>query len=324
MSQDFWDANLESSNNPELELKELLEGIRARLEKARNEFQKTLEEVMSDEWEGNGLEKWLFGDSAAFDRRREEELRKQEEYYKAQKAMQTLYSDDPDKQKAAMSLFGSLKNGNNPDNEDEPANGFVGEMVDGMSEELSEGLTKMLTDFENFETNFKNLGKNLANEMLKITVDSLMEIIVKERLAAAAIAAIRATYGFAKAIGTGVSGFFNATKVGTALTSAVQTIIPSHHSGGIIPEGANMNIPGTDEQLALLKGGERVLSPAENVQYDRNSAGSNVVFNNFNIKAWDSRDVQKYLLDNKDLLNAITYQGIKDNNHMLRHMVRNA
>ena len=71
MSQDFWDANLESSNNPELELKELLEGIRARLETARNEFQKTLEEVMSDEWEGNVLEKWLFGDSAEYDRRRE-------------------------------------------------------------------------------------------------------------------------------------------------------------------------------------------------------------------------------------------------------------
>ena len=57
--------------NLELELKELLEGIRERLETARSEFKETMEEVMSDEWEGNGLEKWLFGDSAEYDRRRE-------------------------------------------------------------------------------------------------------------------------------------------------------------------------------------------------------------------------------------------------------------
>ncbi len=48
-----------------------LANIRERLETARNEFKETLEEVMSDEWEGNVLEKWLFGDSAEFDRRRE-------------------------------------------------------------------------------------------------------------------------------------------------------------------------------------------------------------------------------------------------------------
>ena len=48
-----------------------LANIRERMKTAHNEFQKTLEEVMSDEWEGNGFEKWLFGDSAEFDRRRE-------------------------------------------------------------------------------------------------------------------------------------------------------------------------------------------------------------------------------------------------------------
>ena len=51
---------------------------------------------------------------------------------------------------------------------------------------------------------------------------------------------------------------------------------------------------------------------------------SPVVFNNFNIKAWDSKDVQRYLLENKQLLNSITYEGIKNNNCHLRHMVQNA
>ena len=36
------------------------------------------------------------------------------------------------------------------------------------------------------------------------------------------------------------------------------------------------------------------------------------------------KDVKKYLLENRQLLNQITFQGIKDNNAQLRHMVRNA
>ena len=96
------------------------------------------------------------------------------------------------------------------------------------------------------------------------------------------------------------------------------------HSGGVVPVGANPSLPGTKEQLALLKGGERILSPAENTNYSSDTGTSPVVFNHFNIKAWDSKDVQSYLLENKELLNSITFDGIKNNSSQLRFMVRNA
>ena len=91
-----------------------------------------------------------------------------------------------------------------------------------------------------------------------------------------------------------------------------------------MPSGANYSLPGTQEQLALLKGGERVLSPSENVNYENSQAASPVIVNSFNIKAWDSKDVKKYLMENKQLLNQITYEGIKNNSSQLRMMVRNA
>lgn len=76
---------------------------------------------------------------------------------------------------------------------------------------------------------------------------------------------------------------------------------------------------------ALLKGGERILSPSENVSYKDNQGGASpVVFNNFNIKAWDSKDVRKYLTENRELLNQITFEGIKNNYCQLRNMVRGA
>lgn len=88
---------------------------------------------------------------------------------------------------------------------------------------------------------------------------------------------------------------------------------------------ADAEVPGTQEQLALLKGGERILSPGENASYNSGQGSSSpIVLNNFNVKAWDSKDVKKYLLENRQLLNQITFQGIKDNNAQLRHMVRNA
>ena len=65
----------------------------------------------------------------------------------------------------------------------------------------------------------------------------------------------------------------------------------------------------------------------ENTSYNSNgsqSGSSPVVLNNFNIKAWDSKDVKQYLLENKNLLNQITFDGIKNNNCQLRNMVRGA
>ena len=96
----------------------------------------------------------------------------------------------------------------------------------------------------------------------------------------------------------------------------------TRHSGGIVPTGTgSYALPGTSEYLAVLKGGERVLSPAENADFNNSQNGQNVIVNNFNVKAWDSKDVQKYLLDNKNLIANITADNIKYNNANLRYMI---
>ncbi len=322
---------------------QVLTQIKERREKFKQEFSKTMQDFVGEQKTAleqiievvdgggkqkenqNALERFLFGENS--EQIFQKQLKAYETYMESAEAIKERYADDAEKQKAALYLLKENKKGRmgikNSSEDDEASSGFVGEMVEGMSDELSDGLTKMLTDFENFEANFKNLGKNLANEMIKISADALMQLIFNEENTARAIQAIRASYGAVKAVGRGIMGFFKGGWAGAA-AGVAGAAISSHHSGGVIPEGANVNLPGTDEQLALLKGGERILSPGENVQYDRNSSGSNVVFNNFNIKAWDSKDVQKYLLENKQLLNAITYEGIKDNNQRLRQIVRNA
>ena len=66
------------------------------------------------------------------------------------------------------------------------------------------------------------------------------------------------------------------------------------------------------------------MSPAENVNYEKQRESSPVIVNSFNVKAWDSKDVRKYLLENRDLLNQITYEGIRNNYSHLRTMVQNA
>lgn len=93
-----------------------------------------------------------------------------------------------------------------------------------------------------------------------------------------------------------------------------------YHSGGIVP--------GTKEQLALVKGGERVLNPTENSAYTSGEEGENTqgAVNNvmmFNIKAWDGKDVVNILKSHEATLNQITCAGIKNNRQGLRTMVQN-
>lgn len=340
MSDNFIEKESDDTGKLAEIYEQILEKLRAGAERFRAEYSETmreyvteqknvLEEIIetvdkagSSEEHQSALERFLFG--ANNKEKFQQNLNEYTEHMENIKAINERYADDEDKRKSALFLLRQNRkqsSGFKGDDDEENPNGFVGEMVEGMSDELSDGLTKMLTDFENFETNFKNLGKNLANEMIKISADALMSMIFNEQNAANAIQAIRASYGAIKAVGSGIKGFFQGGWAGAIANVATAS---KHHSGGIVPDGANVNLPGTDEQLALLKGGGRVLSPGENVEYDRNSGGSNVVFNNFNIKAWDSKDVQKYLLENKQLLNAITFEGIKNNNNHLRTMVRNA
>lgn len=196
--------------------------------------------------------------------------------------------------------------------------GLAGDLLGDAQNQLVNGLSNMMTDFDNFGKNFKKLGQDIANQMIKTSADALLKIIINEQSAAQVIQALRATWQFAGGlIGYGAGSLGS---VGGFLSS----IFKKRHSGGVIPSGGNYSLPGTDEQLALLKGGERVLSPGENVEYERNSGQTPVIFNNFNVRAWDAKDVKNYLLENKDLLNSITASGIKNNSQQLRHMVRNA
>ncbi len=187
----------------------------------------------------------------------------------------------------------------------------MGELGDEMSKNFSAGLQEMIKGYKNFSDVTKDITNSMANYMIKKMSDAVMESIFSQENM--------------KLLTGMLGGLFNWG--GVLLGSAgglISGLFTKHHSGGIAPVGANMQLPGTQEQLALLKGGERILSPAENTSYNSNQGASPVVFNNFNVKAWDSKDVSKYLWENRTLLNQITFQGIKDNDAHLRTMVRNA
>ena len=67
-----------------------------------------------------------------------------------------------------------------------------------------------------------------------------------------------------------------------------------------------------------------IISKIRSYNNQESDGSQPVVFVNNNIKAWDSKDVKQYLLDNASLINSITAQGIRDNKHYLRTMIRNA
>ena len=182
-----------------------------------------------------------------------------------------------------------------------------------------------------FESNFDDILKNYDHfgDELKNVAQELTSALIKEA-AQAGIQSIFKTGKVQNILGaisnaSNQGGFIG---VGASFIKGIGKAFGIFHSGGIVPVGANSEIPGTNEQLALLKGGERILSPSENTNYKDTLSGgggsSPVVFNNFNVKAWDSKDVSKYLLENQDLINRITFDGIKYNNCNLRNMVRGA
>lgn len=174
---------------------------------------------------------------------------------------------------------------------------------------LSRSYDKILTEYENFGDTMKGIATDVANYLIKESIRSVVQQI------------------FATQRMKGFVGAFSGTSGGGFLGNIFQGFgkgLGLFHAGGVVPVGANVELPGTQEQLALLKGGERILSPGENASYNSNQQTSPIVINNYNIKAWDSKDVSQYLLDNKQLLNQITYEGIKNNNSHLRSIVQNA
>ena len=191
--------------------------------------------------------------------------------------------------------------------------GLLAGTMDKTVDEFSNGLQEMIFNYKSFKDTMKSMGEEISKYMLSQVTDTMLKMVFNQKTAMAALQGISTGFSWMKGTGGNV-------------LKGLGNLFSMHHSGGIVPDGANYSLPGTEEQLALLKGGERILSPAENTNYSSNSqsSASPVVFNNFNIKAWDSKDVRKYLLENKDLLNSITFEGIKYNNCNLRNMVRGA
>lgn len=169
-------------------------------------------------------------------------------------------------------------------------NSAIGDMIDGTKD-------------------FGDIMKSVLNDLRNYFIKAVQDAITNGFISATTGNALSNTIGGADFFG---GGFF---------TGLFGSILSSHHSGGVIPSGTGYSLPGTGEYLSVLKGGERVLSPAENVAYNNQSDRKNVVVNNFNVKAWDSKDVQRYLLENKSLLASITAENIKYNNANLKYAI---
>ena len=177
---------------------------------------------------------------------------------------------------------------------------------------FGDGLADILKEYQDFDISMRKISQKLYDYIIEQSVNALVQQIF----------GVQQMQNILAALGSGAkqNGWLGAA---SSIVKGIGKSFGIFHSGGIVPVGANAEIPGTTEQLALLKGGERILSPAENTSYNNNNSQntSPVVFNNFNIKAWDSKDVKEFLIENKELLNSITAEGIKYNTAHLRNMV---
>ena len=173
---------------------------------------------------------------------------------------------------------------------------------------------KITQKSQSFSDTMKNMLDDLKNYFIKTIAKAISDKIVSSS-ASEIFSTTLASQNSDSSSGFNVFGLIK------SFLGIFSSSLHSRHSGGIVPSGTGYSLPGTSEYLTVLKGGERVLSPAENVDYNNGQNGQNVVVNNFNVKAWDSKDVQKYLLDNKNLLANITADNIKYNNANLRYMI---
>ena len=189
------------------------------------------------------------------------------------------------------------------------------EVLSADAKELETIFTSALSKMADGTQNFSDIMKNVLNDLKNYFIKSISDAIVNGIINSTVKDSVSSLFS-----GFGESAFSsNSTK---GIFSNILHSIFSFHSGGLIPQGTGFSLPGTSEYLTVLKGGERVLSPSENTAYNNESQNNgNVVVNNFNIKSWDSKDVQQYLLDNKNLLANITADNIKYNNANLRYMI---
>jgi tape measure domain-containing protein len=167
---------------------------------------------------------------------------------------------------------------------------------------VGNSLNTLLTTTDNFGDAMINVMNMIYQSLIKMALDKAMEEIKIAKMEAAIKLALNAMTG----------------GIGGAVTGLISKF-PKFHSGGVVP--------GTKEQIAVLKGGERVLNPAENTSYTNGQGGelangvNNIMM--FNIKAWDGKDVINTLKSNSQTINQIVASGIKNNNQGLRTTVQN-
>lgn len=186
---------------------------------------------------------------------------------------------------------------------------------EGYGRSVSNIMTNTYTNLITGQESFADAMKNMAQNMLLQLLQMLVQYVMKEL-------AIRAASMFLGGFGGGASnagggGFLSGLFGGGGMMYPVDPMLPTYHSGGVVP--------GTKEQMAVLKGGERVLNPAQNASYTNEDEGQNGVNNVmvFNIKAWDGKDVINTLKSNANTINQIVAGGIKNNQQGLRTTVQN-
>lgn len=186
---------------------------------------------------------------------------------------------------------------------------------------LSSSFSDIISGNETFSDALKALMSNLYQQLIKMALNAAMKEIEIEQMKQAMLKALRAAGSFFGGIGGAIGGLVSSavSSGGGGMMYQADPMLPMYHSGGVVP--------GTKEQLALVKGGERVLNPAEKAAYssgeEENAQGgvNNIMM--FNIKAWDGKDVIQTLKANSQTINQIVSSGIKNNNQGLRTTVQN-
>lgn len=174
---------------------------------------------------------------------------------------------------------------------------------DSLKSIVGNSFSSLLSGSQDFGNVLLNLMSSIYQQLIKIAINSAMKEIEIEQVKTTIILALRALTGGVGNIVSGVGGLIGK--------------LPKFHSGGL----------STQEQLAVIKKDERVLSPSESASYSNNEdgVGSNGVNNimMFNIKAWDGKDVIQTLKSNSQTINQIVNSGIKNNQQGLRSTVQN-
>lgn len=182
---------------------------------------------------------------------------------------------------------------------------------------LSSSFASILSGNQTFSDAMLNLTAKLGQDLIKIMQNDAARQVAIEKAKALAILAWRKITEFS-------SSFFGSNSVDTSSIGGGGMMydmgLATYHSGGLVP--------GTQEQLAVVKGRERVLNPAEALDYangnvnNANSPNGNQNMMFFNIKAWDGKDVIQTLKSNSQTINQIVAGGIRNNSQGLRTAVQ--